>query len=218
MPAPETRHRDPAYDLFKPGAVAVGVLAALALRRAGPLGLIGAAFGGAWLYQTWRDRTGKPHSHVLPRLPLTVGHSIVIARPRADVFAFWRDPTNFPQFMDHVEAVRPIPGNAHHWVVRGPLHTVLEWDADLVDIRENEHIGWRTRPGADVTNHGSVTFKDAPGGGTEVHLHLTYDAPGGRAGAMVARLLGEEPDRQARDDLWRLKQLLEAAPAAGGAA
>lgn len=207
--------RDPATDLFTPGAVAVGLLAVLALRRAGTLGLIGAALGGAWAWQSWRNRTGRVPTHVLPRLPLSVHRAVAIQRPRSDVFRFWRDPTRFSQFMSHVDEVREIGPDAHHWIVRGPLGTRLEWDADLVDIREDEHIGWRARPGADVGSEGSVRFTDLPGGGTEVHLTLTYDAPGGKAGAAVARLLGEEPDRQARDDLHRLKRLLEGTGAGG---
>lgn len=207
---PGSRKDDPAARLFTPGSLAVGVIAALALRRMGLLGLIGAAAGGAWAYQSWRNQGGKPPTHVIPRTPLTVKRSITIGKPRPEVFAYWRDPTHFPRFMDHVEDVREIGPDAHHWVVRGPLRAHLEWDADLVDIRENEHIGWRARPDADIVNEGSVTFADAPGGrGTEVHLELTYDAPAGKLGAMVAKLMGEEPDRQAHDDLRRLKQILE---------
>jgi hypothetical protein len=38
---------------------------------------------------------------------------------------------------------------------------------------------------------------------------LAYRSPGGTAGAALARLTGEEPDQQVREDLRRLKQVLE---------
>jgi uncharacterized membrane protein len=79
-----------------------------------------------------------------------------------------------------------------------------------VQEREDEVISWRSVQGADVENTGSVRFRDAAGGrGTEVVVDLRYRPPGGKAGAAVAKLLGEEPNQQLRDDLRRFKQVLE---------
>ena len=36
-----------------------------------------------------------------------------------------------------------------------------------------------------------------------------YDAPAGQAGATIAKLFGEEPTQQMRDDLRRFKQVME---------
>ena len=50
----------------------------------------------------------------------------------------------------------------------------------------------------------------APGGrGTEVHVELRYDPPGGKLGALVAKLFGEEPGQQVEGDLRRFKQVIE---------
>jgi hypothetical protein len=38
---------------------------------------------------------------------------------------------------------------------------------------------------------------------------MQYSPPGGAVGAAVAKLFGEEPNQQVRDDLRRLKQVLE---------
>jgi uncharacterized membrane protein len=40
-------------------------------------------------------------------------------------------------------------------------------------------------------------------------VELHYNPPGGRIGAMVARLFGEAPEQQIEDDLRRFKQLME---------
>jgi uncharacterized membrane protein len=46
--------------------------------------------------------------------------------------------------------------------------------------------------------------------GTRVTVHLQYNPPGGRAGAAIARIFGEEPNQTIREDLRRFKQLMEA--------
>jgi uncharacterized membrane protein len=43
-------------------------------------------------------------------------------------------------------------------------------------------------------------------------VKLIYDLPGGKVGAagmVLARLLGEHPEQQVRDDLRRFKQVME---------
>ena len=45
--------------------------------------------------------------------------------------------------------------------------------------------------------------------GTRVRVHLQYSPPGGKLGAAVAWLFGEEPTIQIREDLRRFKQLIE---------
>ena len=55
-----------------------------------------------------------------------------------------------------------------------------------------------------------MRFAKAPGDrGTEVHVELQYDPPAGSAGAAIAKLFGEEPGQQVRDDLRRFKQVME---------
>ena len=64
--------------------------------------------------------------------------------------------------------------------------------------------------GSKIDNSGTVRFVAAPGDqGTEVHVELRYDVPGGAVGALVAKLFGEEPAMQVKDDLRRFKQIVE---------
>jgi uncharacterized membrane protein len=97
-----------------------------------------------------------------------------------------------------------------HWVAKGPLGSQVEWDAEIVDDRENELIAWHSLPGSEVENSGVVYFIDAPGGkGAEVKVQLRYRPPAGSASAAIAKMLGEEPSLQVLDDLRHFKQMIE---------
>jgi uncharacterized membrane protein len=139
-----------------------------------------------------------------------VEKSVTINRPASDLYAFWRNFENLPQFMDHLESVRSIGGERTHWVAKAPAGTTVEWDAEVYNEKQNELIAWRTLEGSQVSSAGSVRFEDAPNGGTVVRVTLKYDPPGGKLGAFVARLFGENPDHQIEEDLGRFKQLMEA--------
>jgi len=86
----------------------------------------------------------------------------------------------------------------------------VHWDAELTDDQPARRIAWRSIGNPLVGNSGSVEFRPAAfGRGTEVHVSLHYDPPGGWIGSALASMLGEEPGQQARGDLRRLKQLIE---------
>lgn len=141
---------------------------------------------------------------------LDVRRGITVNRPTDEVYRFWRDLENLPRFMQHLESVTETGGGRSHWVANGPAGTTIEWDAEILEDRPNERITWRSVGDSGVRNEGAVRFAKAPADrGTEVHVELRYDAPGGTAGAAVARLFGEEPAQQIRDDLRRFKQVLE---------
>ena len=127
-----------------------------------------------------------------------------------DVYAFWRRFENFPRFMRHLEAVE-TSGRRSHWRAIGPARIRVEWEAELLEDFENERISWRTVQNSDIEHHGSVRFARAPGSrGTEVRVHLHYSPPAGKAAQGLAWLLGADPESQIREDLRRVKQILEA--------
>lgn len=136
--------------------------------------------------------------------------TITVRRPVDEVYGFWRDFEHLPRFMYHLESVRATGDDRSHWVARAPTGASVEWDAVIVADTPGELIAWRALEGASIDNSGSVRFAPAPRGqGTEVTVELEYSPPGGKAGVAVARLFGEEPRQQMRDDLRRLKQVLE---------
>jgi uncharacterized membrane protein len=144
------------------------------------------------------------------RGPIVVGRTVTINKPRAELYAFWRDFTNLPTFMENVKAVE-VTGTGQHsrWTIAAPGEDIT-FESAIVDERENELIAWRSSPDAPVQNAGRVVFRDAPGGrGTQVEATIAYEAPGGRIGQAIAKLFQREPHIQARRELKRFKQLME---------
>lgn len=139
-----------------------------------------------------------------------VEKSITVNRPAQECYRFWRDFAHFPRFMKHVESVQPSGDNRLHWQVKGPAGISVAWDAELTADEPGRLLSWQSLPGADVDNAGTVRFESGPGGrGSIVRVMLRYRPPAGAAGALVAKMFGEEPAQQIDEDLRRFKWLIE---------
>jgi uncharacterized membrane protein len=137
----------------------------------------------------------------------TVRAGVTVHNPAEEAYALWRDFARLPEFMTHL---RSVSADGTHWVAEAPVQDQVEWDATITADEPGTLLSWKSAPGADVPNSGSVRFQRAPGDrGTEVRVELTYEPPAGKLGNAVAGLLGQEPRQQVTDDLRRFKQILE---------
>lgn len=141
-----------------------------------------------------------------------VYESITINRPAHELFTFWRDFANLPRFMEHLERVEVKSPTRSVWTAKAPAGMRVQWEAEVINEIEGRLIGWRSTANADVATAGSVRFVPATDGGTEIIVHLQYEPPARKLGALVASMFGEEPSQQIRADLRRLKSLLDADP------
>jgi uncharacterized membrane protein len=140
-----------------------------------------------------------------------VGRTVTIARPREELFAFWRDFGNLASFMENVVSVSPSGENGRAvWTIRAPAGRTVDVETEIVREQEGELIAWRSVPGSQIDTEGRVTFSDAPGSrGTRVGVRIAYKPPAGELGRAVAKLFQREPEVQARHDLKRFKMLME---------
>jgi uncharacterized membrane protein len=147
-----------------------------------------------------------------------VGCTVTINRPRAELFAYWRDLTQLPTFMENVEQVERLDDKRSRWVVKAPAGKTVEWISAITEERDGEVIAWASEDGADVPNSGRIDFRDAQGDrGTIVTATILYDPPAGIIGKVIAKMFQREPAIQARRDLRRFKQLMETGEVATGA-
>lgn len=211
-------------DYLRWGLMAGGaVLALFGLMRRSVIGMGLAALGGGLVIDAmtgqqtvnrlreWTERRqGEDGDATIPYgHGIRVEESIVINRPRAEVYRFWRNLANLPLFMQHLQSILVVDDKFSRWTVQAPAGMTVQWNAEIINDVENEMIAWRSMADADVDNAGSVHFEDTPDGGTLVWVNLKYDPPAGKLGAAFAKIFGEEPSKQIRDDLNNLKQILE---------
>jgi uncharacterized membrane protein len=197
------------------------------------LGLVGLARGrmkglaltaiGAGL--VWRGYTGhcqgysvlginnakrNPATSVPARQGVKLDKTIIVSRPAADLYRFWRRLENLPQVMRHLKYVQSIDSQHSRWVAEGALGKDLTWDAELINEREDEMLAWASLPNGDVETAGSVHFRPLKNGhGTEVTVSLKYNPPAGKMGAHLATLLGEGLEEKLDEDLATFKQVME---------
>jgi uncharacterized membrane protein len=200
------------------------VLGIYGLSRRSLPGLGLAAAGGSLLY---RGVTGYCNLYnalgintaprLAPSTSVRAGHgvrveeSMIVGRDAATLYRYWRNLENLGRFMSHLHSVTEHDNRRSHWVACGPMGMTFDWEAEIINEKENELIAWRSVDGSRVDTAGSVHFRELPHDrGTEVHVNLKYDAHSAQLGEPLARIMGESPRQQIRDDLRRFKQIMEA--------
>jgi uncharacterized membrane protein len=212
-------------DLERWLSLAAGTsLALYGLSRRKTAGWILSAFGGMLIQ---RGATG--HCHVYEAFGINtagtgddtrralggsagtiVEESVTINRPVEELYRFWRNLENLPQFMHHLESVERVTDTLSRWRAKGPGGSTVEWNAEIINEVPNKVIGWRSIEGSDVVSAGSVNFEDlGPERGTRVRVRLQYSPPGGKVGATLAWLFGRDAATEIREDLRRFKRVIE---------
>jgi uncharacterized membrane protein len=149
---------------------------------------------------------------------IKVEKTLTINKPVEELYRFWRNFDNLPRFIKHLKEVRVYDEKRSHWISKGFLNESVEWDVVITEDRENELIAWTSVEGAAIETSGRVHFKPAPGNrGTEVKTVREFTPPGGAIGAAlakpvadIAKLFGEDPELQIKEDLRRFRMLMEA--------
>lgn len=180
--------------------------------KGGLLGAIGALAGGALLYKVFKGSSGTKSTSQT----VEATNKLTINKSREELYAYWRNLENLPNFMSHLKQVRELDEKRSTWTAKipGGLGTV-EWDAEIVQERENHLIVWKSLPGSEIENSGEVRFEEAPNGkGSTVETTISYRPPAGEAGSYVARVINPAFEKTVKNDLKQFKKLMEK----GGAA
>jgi len=186
------------------GAFGAG-LATYGYFRGGLAGLVYAAIGGGLLA---RATTNREIGNLVRGRGLPVEKTVRIDAPVEEVYAYWRNLENFPQWMTHVREVRYVGGDRYRWTVDGPAGAPVSWESELLNVVENREMTWRSVEGSAVEHTGRVRF-EPDGQGTRVHVQLRYAPPGGALGHVVAKAFGTDPKTAMDEDLVRFRSLVE---------
>src|SRR3954469_3795783 len=134
--------------------------------------------------------------------------SVEVNAPVQVVFDLYSDFEKFPEWMKHIKEVRRTGENYTRWTADAPLGINVEWEAETIALEPNRRIAWRTVRG-DVEMEGEVTFEETGRNQTSMHVALGYKPPAGHLGALVAKLFGNDPEKEIDEELQRFKQLAE---------
>jgi uncharacterized membrane protein len=167
--------------------------------------IAGAIVGGAIPFML----AGRSSATQSRRDGVAFKETVTINRSARELYDFWRDFSNLPQFMDNIRSVEKLGSKRSHWVIKAPAGTSVEFDSRVVDDVPGKLIAWESEEGASVPNRGRVEFNQTSSGATVVRTAISYDPPAGAAGRMIAKLFQREPAMQAREDLARFKELME---------
>ena len=137
----------------------------------------------------------------------SIAVSVVIHRPVAEVFAFYRDFRNLPQFLGDVVAVEPRGDDRSVWTIQAPFGLRLRWTVAVTDIAENRHIYYETVSDR-LKTRWRISFAPWAGPDRTVVREVML-APRGKLTRLVLAMLGKRPAAEVRSNLNRLRQLLE---------
>jgi len=183
----------------------------------GPVGLLatGAALGvGVW---AWAQVTRHPPDSAPGRTArrmrfgryVVQGRTVTINASRNLLWAFWRDPANLSRFLRDVTSCEDLGEGRARWTLQGPDGAIYV-ETRLVEDREGESLAWRSTGNSDLDIEAKVRFRDAPAGrGTELEAHIAYKPSGGFVGQWAAKLARTDPLARGRQELKRLKMLIE---------
>ncbi|HYK77047.1 MAG TPA: SRPBCC family protein [Daejeonella sp.] len=140
-----------------------------------------------------------------------INTTLMVNRPRWEVYNFWRELENLPLFMSHLVSIDKIDEKHSHWEAKLPGKVLqVGWDAAIVNDDPGNVIAWKSVAGSDINNSGKVEFSDSPDGhGTIIRTTISYMPPAGMVGNKVAKLLSPMFENMIRDDIRNFKRYIE---------
>ena len=133
--------------------------------------------------------------------------SITVGRGADELHELWLRPTTQTRIWAHFADVAPVDAQTTEWVAHGPAGGEYRWRTQMRDTGPDE-IRWSTLDGADVANAGRLALRPAPGDrGTELHLDVRFDPPGGIVGQAVGKLFHIVPHEIVRKALYQFRAL-----------
>ena len=179
-----------------------GALALIGLSKRSKSGVAIATAGG--LLSLAGAKAGVRQRELIAR------SSILLNCTPEEAYQFWSRFENLPLFMRHLQSVTLLGDNRSRWIAIGPLGKRISWDAEIAFDRKDDVIAWRSLPESEIYVDGIVKFRNAPANrGTIITVVVVYQPPAGSIGSALARLLGKDPSFMMRQDLRRMKALIE---------
>jgi len=133
--------------------------------------------------------------------------AITIGRPADELRALWLEPETQSRIWGHFADVTASGDGMADWVAYGPAGGEYRWRTQT-EVGPADALRWTSLDDADVANAGNLRFRAAPGDrGTEAHLDVRFDPPGGVVGEAAAKLFHVVPREIVLTALYRFRAL-----------
>lgn len=145
-------------------------------------------------------------------VPVSILQSIVINKPREEVYSSWKSLRKLNGVLRHFEEITYIDGHKRYrWEMKLPTGLgQVEWMAEVVGEIENTSISYRTLKSSDLSQYGRIDFKDLPDEqGTEMKVVIDFYPPVGDIGHLAAKALNGYIAGLILEDLLRFKHWME---------
>jgi uncharacterized membrane protein len=141
---------------------------------------------------------------------INVRASVVVSKPKEEVYAFWRQLSNLPKFMKHLDFVHEIDDKRSSWTAKIPgWPSSIGWEAEIVKDDEGSELSWHSLAGASIENAGKINFSDTPGKATRIDALISYRPPMGKMGEGISRLLNPLFRDMVEQDIKDFKYFME---------
>lgn len=133
--------------------------------------------------------------------------AVMIGKSADELRTLWLRPDTQSRIWAHFAEVTPSDDRTADWVTHGPAGGTYRWRTEVDDSGPHE-LRWSTLEDADVPNTGTLAFRSAPGDrGTELHLDIRFDPPGGVLGEAANKLFHIVPREIVLQALYRFRAL-----------
>ena len=143
-----------------------------------------------------------------PIIAAPATHEVVIGRPAEVVYRFCRDLTNAARYVGDVDRAERLSDVAYRWHVtqRGRLAVSM---TVIVTADQPPHL-LRYRSRGPRALRGEWEFRFSGERPDVTRVHETLRVPLGPVGRVLLAMLGKFPDAEVRDNLERMRHVLEA--------
>jgi uncharacterized membrane protein len=150
-----------------------------------------------------------------PASNVNIRTRVIVARPRAEVYAFWRRLENWPLFMRHLENVDELDAATSAWRLKVPGMGDVRWEARILKDLKNTELSLHSVPGAIIETTAKINFSDTPGNATRIDVLLSYRVPQGAIGERLSRMLTPAFREKVYEDIHNFKHYFEDAGVSG---
>jgi uncharacterized membrane protein len=150
------------------------------------------------------------NSTIKKTAPMEIQHTLIVNKPKSEVYAFWRNLENLPLFMKHLQKVEEEDSVNSVWKAHVPGHVgSISWRAVITEDIPNESLVWSSKPGSTVDTAGEVRFSDRADNSCELKIRMTYRLPAGDIGTLAGKLFSPAVEKMISEDLHRFKTMME---------